>query len=268
MATDKSKSLIMAQRLKYLRNERGLSHESLRDAIEKKYDIRISIDSLKNYEVSSDFHKKAHKNEGMRVEYLRCLADFYDVSADYLLGRTDDRERHPSAIDDLGLSEGAVLWLSAMKNYDNQALLDCANSILSNFYFHKLMYSIIDYAPSIEADKIYSRTRDDVLSRITKSELTGWPEATRLSMYNERYKAVFDEIDKIVQSGKYDDTICDNLLLRKQLEENDLPDRKSLGLWVDLFSSGAQDINGYRINKALSDLLHNIEKSVNASDNG
>ena len=41
MAENKSKSLIMAQRLKDLRNERGLSHESLRKALMDKYEIDI-----------------------------------------------------------------------------------------------------------------------------------------------------------------------------------------------------------------------------------
>lgn len=89
MAGDKSKSLIMAQRLKDLRTERGLSHESLRKALMEKYEIDISVDSLKNYEVSKVPHAKAYKNEGMRVEYLRCLADFYGVSSDYILGISD-----------------------------------------------------------------------------------------------------------------------------------------------------------------------------------
>ena len=91
MAADKSKSLIMAQRLKALRTEKGLSHESLRKALMEKYEIDISVDSLKNYEVSKVPHAKAYKNEGMRVEYLRCLAEFYGVSADYLLGLSDVR---------------------------------------------------------------------------------------------------------------------------------------------------------------------------------
>ena len=85
MAGDKSKSLIMAQRLKDLRTERGLSHESLRKALMEKYEMDISVDSLKNYEVSKVPHAKAYKNEGRRQEDLRCLADFYGVSSDYIL---------------------------------------------------------------------------------------------------------------------------------------------------------------------------------------
>lgn len=89
MATEKSKSFVMAQRLKSLRTKNKLSHESLGKALKEKYEINISVDSLKNYEVSNNDHSKAYKNEGMRVEYLRCFADFYGVSTDYILGLTD-----------------------------------------------------------------------------------------------------------------------------------------------------------------------------------
>lgn len=104
----KSSSLLMAKRLKELREEKKLSHVSLSKALKERYDIDISRDSLMCYEVSDPHHTKAYKNEGMRVEYLRCLADFYGVSSDYLLGFTNDRNKEPSAVDELGLSEKAV----------------------------------------------------------------------------------------------------------------------------------------------------------------
>lgn len=265
MSNMKEQSVVMAERLKELRKEKGLSHESLSRTLFERYKIKISSDSLQNYEVAEACHSKAYKNLGMRIEYLICLADFYNISSDYLLGRTNDKERHPSAIDDLGLSENAVLWLSAVKNFQNPAVLVGVNSILSNSYFHKLLYSLIGYTSAIEADKIYDNTRDDILSRIPKSDLAGWSEDTWLSVYTQQYRIFLDEIDEIVRSGKYDDMICDHLLLRKQLDENDLPNREMMGLWVDLFSSGAKDINGYRINKALSDLLHDLEKTSGVS---
>ena len=124
MAADKSKSLIMAQRLKDLRAERGLSHESLRNALKKKYEIDISVDSLKNYEVSKTPHAKAYKNDGMRVEYLRCLADFYGVSSDFILGISDVKSAEKGVqaiVKNTGLSEksAVVLWAASMANRDS-----------------------------------------------------------------------------------------------------------------------------------------------------
>lgn len=86
MGFDIEKSFIMAERLKQLREGKGLSHERLSKTLFDQYGIKISSDSLMNYEVTEANHTKAYKNQGMRVEYLRCLAVFYGVSADYILG--------------------------------------------------------------------------------------------------------------------------------------------------------------------------------------
>lgn len=101
-------SILMAKRLKELREEKKISHVSLSKAIKDKYGVEISRDSLMGYEVSDPNHTKAYKNEGMRVEYLRCLADFYGVSADYLLGFTNEPKRQSCAADQLGLSSHAI----------------------------------------------------------------------------------------------------------------------------------------------------------------
>ena len=126
MAVDKSKSLIMAQRLKDLRNERGLSHESLRKALKDKYGIDISVDSLKNYEVSRIPHVKAYKNDGMRVEYLRCLADFYGVSSDYIIGIADIKSAEidvQAIVKNIGLSEESVITLQNPSNIPNDRMI-------------------------------------------------------------------------------------------------------------------------------------------------
>lgn len=136
MAVDKNKSLIMAHRLKELRNEKGLSHESLRKALMEKYEIEISPDSLKNYEVSNMHHVKAYKNNGMRVEFLRCFADLYGVSADYILGSTDIKSSDPdiqAAIDITELSEESVSILC--RGFSVKML---------NHYFHKLVDELIE----------------------------------------------------------------------------------------------------------------------------
>lgn len=119
----KESSILMAERLKKLREEKKISHVSLSKAIKEKYGIEISRDSLMSYEVSDPNHTKAYKNEGMRVEYLRCLADFYGVSSDYLLGFTNDPKRQPCAVDELGLSEEAVNEIRKIGN--SRGFEDC-----------------------------------------------------------------------------------------------------------------------------------------------
>ena len=117
-------SLVMANRLKQLRESKGLSHEKLSKAILEQYSVKISSDSLQNYEVSDINHTKAYKNQGMRTEYLRCLADFYGVSADYLLGISDIRSSDStihSVVTGTGISEEIASLLISTHNQD------CAN---------------------------------------------------------------------------------------------------------------------------------------------
>lgn len=83
-------SFVLGARLKALREERGLSHVDLIKQLNEKYGISVSRDSVMAYEISDETRAKASKlpNMGMRVETLYCLADFYGVSLDYLLGKT------------------------------------------------------------------------------------------------------------------------------------------------------------------------------------
>lgn len=114
MTIDKSISFVTAQRLKELRTQKGLSHESLRKELFEKYGIDISVDSLKNYEVTKDSHVRAYKNEGMRLSYLRCLAAFYGVSSDYILGISDVKNQNMDIkmiVESTGLSEENVMAL-------------------------------------------------------------------------------------------------------------------------------------------------------------
>ena len=114
MAIDKNVSFVTAQRLKELRTQKGLSYESLRKALIEKYDIDISVDSLKNYEVTKNGQVRAYKNEGMRLSYLRCLADFYGVSSDYILGISPVKSQSMDIkmiVGSTGLSEENVMTL-------------------------------------------------------------------------------------------------------------------------------------------------------------
>ncbi len=122
-------SVVMAERLKTLREKRGLSHERLSKAIKEKYGIEISSDSLMNYEVSDKNHTKFGKNRGMRVQYLHCLSDFYGVSSDYILGISDVKPSDitaQSVIEYIGLSDDTVKTLHDMRIDDAESMCECA----------------------------------------------------------------------------------------------------------------------------------------------
>lgn len=80
----KKQSLEMGKRIKTERERHGFSHVELSDMIYVMYGVRISKDSLINYEVSDESHAKSLKNNGMRVEYLRYLAGVFGVTTDWL----------------------------------------------------------------------------------------------------------------------------------------------------------------------------------------
>lgn len=103
-----------ATRLKELRIEKGLSHAKLKEELEKRYeDFTISELSLKKYEVTDENHRDAKSVCGMKTEYIYYFADFYGVTTDYIIGRSDCREIYADDIlKQTGLSETAIKVLS------------------------------------------------------------------------------------------------------------------------------------------------------------
>ena len=98
----------MAETLKKLRERNSLSHQRL--AIE----TGISKDSLMAYEASGN-HSKSGSNYKMKAETLCALADYYEVSTDYLLGRTHVETPNISdraICERFGIDEDALVGLS------------------------------------------------------------------------------------------------------------------------------------------------------------
>lgn len=159
MVKDKDKSLIMAKRLRDLRTQRGLSYEALKQILMEIYETDISIDSLKNYEVAVAEHTKAYKNQGMRIEYLRCLADFYGVSSDYLLGISDIRSPNVDTrkiAEVTGLSEIAIEVLMSLHSRSQNSvsvrnIIATVNLLLENADERKTVIEVIPLLEYISA---------------------------------------------------------------------------------------------------------------------
>ena len=81
---------IAAQRLKKLRVDKGLSHQKLSEAL-SDFGVDVSPRSLMNYESAAkdEFHSKSQSISKMNASTLVALAEFFDVSTDYLLGLND-----------------------------------------------------------------------------------------------------------------------------------------------------------------------------------
>ena len=82
------------------------------------------------------------------------IADYFDVSVDYLLGRTGDPNRLPSATDELGLSDEAVERIKNFRCFVNvgQETLDILSALIEKDYFLPLLVSIKNLCNHISED--------------------------------------------------------------------------------------------------------------------
>lgn len=102
----KSCTAIFGERLRKLRIESGLSQQALSTELE------ISKAALCYYE---------NGQRAPDINILACVADYFNVSADYLLGRSDVKSVDPSqkiniACEMTGLSEKAIQALNILKS--------------------------------------------------------------------------------------------------------------------------------------------------------
>ena len=99
-----------AERLKDLRVEKGLKLEELAEK------TGISKSALASYE------NEENRNKEINHGNLITLADFYEVSIDYLFCRTENREQINTPLSELHLTDEAVRFLKA----DGSILACCA----------------------------------------------------------------------------------------------------------------------------------------------
>jgi len=107
-------------RLWNLRKDKGISLAQLSELLEKE-GVIISHTNLKNYEIDDEVHALYHRTKTMSLEYFVALADIYDVSVDYLLGRSDTKKAQYRQIsDELRLDDEAIDLLKAVIDEDKQ----------------------------------------------------------------------------------------------------------------------------------------------------
>lgn len=211
---------ILAKRLKKLREEKELSHEKLKAVLEAQYGLKISKDSLINYEVSDDKHVKAGSSMAMRVEYLYCFADFYGVTLDYLVGKTDNKTPEPvlqNAAAYMGLSDEAINNIREVtmgcdeKSAEQRKVLDQLFSApereIYGCYigFWDFLVALQAYKAAAAADWIVDKVHDDLF----------WAEADskNLFSYTDISRDVEAEIERSIR--------CEFLKKLKLLEESE-----------------------------------------------
>lgn len=134
-------SFTLGSHLEELRKSNGLTHVALAKQLKENYGIEVSRDSLMAYEISDEFRAKASKlpNLGMRVEYLYYFADFYGVSIDYLVGKTEIQssdKKTREVCEYTGLDEEA---LRAVLLYRDAGKAEVLNALLKNYYLFSVL---------------------------------------------------------------------------------------------------------------------------------
>ena len=87
-------------------------------------------------------------------ETLVKIADYFNVTTDYLLGRTADPKRSPSAMDELGLSGDALIHLRGCKK---DGSIDAMNLLLENYRFIQLVAQISRFVDNVSRNTLLSK---------------------------------------------------------------------------------------------------------------
>ena len=130
------------ERLKDLRVERGLNLEELAQ------ETGISKSALGSYENDNDEYKEI--NHGSLLK----LADFYQVSVDYLLGLTNNRRYENTPIEELHLSDEVVELLKS-ERFNNRLLCE----IISHEKFKELLADAEIYVDGIATMHFWTACR-------------------------------------------------------------------------------------------------------------
>lgn len=135
-------SSIIATRLRSLREERKLSRNNLADGLLSECNQSLTVESIRKYESYQNTNNGDPPNTVMSVKNLHALADFYEVSTDYILGRTDIKSSDTSIraiVEYTGLTEESVLYLHQLKVGDSEeTFLDNVVSILEHDFTFRI----------------------------------------------------------------------------------------------------------------------------------
>lgn len=125
-------------------------------------------------------------------ETLVKIADYFNTSTDYLLGRTEDPHRQPSAIDELGLSEEAI---TGIRYCNNSGRIRGLNMLLGSYRFNRLVGDITDFADAVSYNLGVSKVYQMFNSAESNTRIDDFK--IRHSMAEEaQIKALTDMVEK------------------------------------------------------------------------
>ena len=162
------------ERLKDLRVERGLKLEELAEQ------TGISKSALGSYELDTP-REMNHKN-------LIALADFYKVSVDYLLGRTENKNLPNAPLSELRLSDATVELLKS-GSINNRLLCE----LVTHEKFAELLTDVEIYVDGLAASRFHD----------LKQSLA----ADRARLLEEHPEAVTDRAFRIFDAGMREEDV-------------------------------------------------------------
>lgn len=175
------------------------------------------------------------------------IADRFDVSIDYLLGRTKDKKRSPSAIDDLGISEDVAEWFRKVKaeSTDKDNLSEGINSILGRQGFQMILRYLRDYAEAVKAEEAYA-----YLCRTASRDCQG----------EEFQNAVTKMVLEIVESNVFGNTMNKCLLGEYYVSNLDVLNNKIVSeILRDGIVSGFSEIYASQVSREFTICLSDIK---------
>lgn len=206
---------IFLTRLKELRGAKS--------QVETAHEIGITAQTLGRYE------KGERKPD---IEVLKMLAEYYQVSTDYLLGLSDVHSVDAdiqTACKVTGLSEEAIVNLKEIQktrfndNFEDLKRSDIINTCISHPMFKALIDSIVEMIRISDSYKISFITNDpDIQSEINSH----WTKEFILSKYltDEIFKhfcdSLIEDITELSAKDLHNETIIDLRYFGKELKNN------------------------------------------------
>lgn len=245
---------IRSERLKDLRTSMGISTKALADA------TGISVGSLNTWE-NDDATAGKTSTDGIKLENLIKLADFYGVSLDYLAGRTDVKSPSPTVqgvCEYTGLREKSVNLLHSVKE----------TAINDEFMDFSFTLTAASFEPELlkEPDMIDIKKKLTRIVSVKASEqmLNG----LNALLECDRIKGLLLDLDDYIKSSKkrHKDPWYDTGLMPKALRSEDVIYLEKNG-YRTLSPLESADYAYFKVNNLFSDILkHEIVKEV--SDDG
>lgn len=200
--------ILVATRLRELRQSCHYSHDRLIKLLYDIYGIEVSRNSLMNYEQSDPEQPKFGSCLKMNATTLLCLADLYGVPVDYLLGRTSlstDKEEIRVVMEYTGLSQQSAEKIISNPDipYDriisSEEFVPLYNKIRSFIYGMDRIKETASSAIGTPKEKEfieYEKRYADGLIFVTLEDIVGI--LRKISGYNDLFSA--EALEKLEES--------------------------------------------------------------------